>query len=80
MIKSYEAEEYTTGLLIHGELEWRQALRQVRQHLKLAPSTSISFFVGPHLMAEGKVDYFFQRYKRDDGILYVQYLQLEAYG
>ena len=84
MVKEYlpnaVEEEFKVGLIINGEYEWIQAFKAIRNHLKIEPSESISFFCGKHIISGGKVINFYEKYKHSDEILYIQYVKLEGYG
>ena len=84
MMREYDAalelQEYRSGLLINGEYEWIGAVTAIRQHLRIQPGVSVSFFCGRQIIGSGRVLSLYEKHKDSDGILYIQFMRLETYG
>ena len=65
---------------MNGKYQWTQALKIIRSHLKVEPSASLCFFHHKTLICNGSVLHSYQKYKSEDGILYLQYAKLESFG
>ncbi len=53
---------------------------ELKGHINVDPNVMLHFFSGKTVITHGSISQLHQRHKREDGIMYVQYIRLEAYG
>lgn len=83
MIKEYRREseeEYRIGLLINGEVSWEGIVKKIKEHIKVDPHSSLSFFCEKRVINQGTIKDLHAKFKREDGIMYIQYIRMDSYG
>ena len=63
-------------MLVNGDLEWSQILKHIRQQLLIEPNCSVNFFSDDCIIGGGQVSSIYEKYKKDDGVLYLQFLKI----